>query len=80
MFVFCARALQTQDGNSGAIAAVSEWEKTPLVTLRYYRGGHGPENVISQVLHVNDAWRLADMFAQVYNAFPAKETWKPRPL
>jgi hypothetical protein len=74
----CARELHTPDGSGGAIMVVSEWESTPIVSLRYYRGGHGAGNVIEQSLYVDDAMRLYDMFAQVYDAFPNKQAWTPK--
>jgi hypothetical protein len=58
---------------------MSEWGSEPtILILSYYRGGHGDANVIRQALALDDAMKLSDLFAAVYNKIPDKQNWKPR--
>lgn len=80
MFVTCARKLKTSEGNDGAITVISQWESKPIVELRYYRGGTHTRDTVDQALYIEDAMRLSDMLADLYNSFPDKQNWAPRTI
>lgn len=74
MFVTAASDLPTQVSDKGAVSVMTEWNSDPIMVLSYYRGGHGEGNIIRQVLALDDAMKLSDMFATVYNRFSDKQS------
>ena len=78
MFVTAASNLPTQMNDNGAVTVMADWSSDPVIGVSYYGGEHGEGNVIRQALALDDAMRLSDMFATVYNRFPEKKSWKPR--
>jgi len=78
MYVTAATGLPTQSNDEGAVTVLGEWKSEPFIVLNYFRGGHGEGTIIRQALAVDDAMRLSDLFAVVYNECPHKESWKAR--
>lgn len=78
MLVTAASQLPTSENDKGAISILSEWSAEPIMVLNFYRGGHGKENAIRQALALDDAMKLSDLFASIYNDFQDKQEWKPR--
>ena len=79
MYRTVAVDLPTNANNEGAITIISDWTTEPVVLISYYRSNLRVEgNVIKQGLHADDAMRLYDRMAGVYNAFSDKQNWAPR--
>lgn len=80
MFQSVAIDLPTQENNQGAISVLSSWEKSPHLVINYYRSRQAGGEVIRQGTSIEDAKELYNLFANIYNRFPAKKTWTPRVL
>lgn len=79
MYRTVAADLPTNANDEGAITIVSDWTTEPVVLINYYRSNLRTEgNVIKQGLHADDAMRLYDRLAIVYNAFDGKQGWTQR--
>jgi len=72
--------LPTQDNTDGAITILSDWQERPYLNINYYRHRKvGRERArITQAFSIEDAERLYNFFATVYNQFPEKGAWTPR--